>query len=91
VHTSHLAISLTIACSRYIYNGIILHAHPVRGESHNKRNATGKVATNETFFTSLRSYYQIDYYSLVYVVYILYLVKDGHSIRSFSIHECLHL
>jgi len=40
-----LAISLTIACSRYIYYGFILHAHPVRGESHNQRNATGEVAT----------------------------------------------
>jgi len=40
-----LAISLTIACSRYLYNGFILHAHPVRGESHNQRNATGEVAT----------------------------------------------
>jgi len=42
-----LAISLTIACSRYI-NGVILHAHPVRGESHNQRHATGEVATLET-------------------------------------------
>jgi len=40
-----LAISLTVACSRYVYNGVILHAHPVRGESHNQRNATGEVAT----------------------------------------------
>jgi len=40
-----LAISLTLACSRYIYNGVILHAYPVRGESHNQRNATGEVAT----------------------------------------------
>jgi len=40
-----LAISLTIACSRYIYNGVILHAHPVRGESHNQRNAIGEIAT----------------------------------------------
>jgi len=40
-----LAISLTIACSRYTYNGVILHAHPVRGESYNQRNTTGKVAT----------------------------------------------
>jgi len=43
---------------------------------------------NETFFTSLRSYYQI---SLVYVVYILPLVKDGNNIRSFNKHKCLHL
>jgi len=43
-----LAISLTIACSCYIYNGVILHAHPVRGESDNQRNATGEVATVQT-------------------------------------------
>ena len=41
----HVAISLTIACSRYIYNGVILRAHPVRGESQNERNTTGEVAT----------------------------------------------
>jgi len=39
-----LAISLTIACSRYVHYGVILHAHPVRGESHNQRNTTGEVA-----------------------------------------------
>ena len=44
-----LAISFTIACSRDIYNGVILHAHPVRGESHNQRNTTGDVATISTF------------------------------------------
>jgi len=42
---------------------------------------------NETFFISLTSYYQIDYYSLVYVVYILFLVKDGDNIRRFNIHK----
>ena len=40
-----LAISLTIACSRYTYDGVILLSHPVRGESHNQRNTTGEVAT----------------------------------------------
>jgi len=44
-YRSCVAISLTIACSRYIYNGADVHAHPVRGESHNQRNATGEVAT----------------------------------------------
>jgi len=43
-----LAISLTIACSRYINYGVILHAHPVRGESHNQLNTTGEVATVAT-------------------------------------------
>jgi len=45
-----LAISLSIACSRYIYNGVILHAHPFRGESHNQRNTTGEVATTSPPF-----------------------------------------
>ena len=45
-----LAISLTIACSRYIHNGFIFHAHPVQGESHNQRNATGEVATTSPPF-----------------------------------------
>ena len=43
-----LVISLTIACSRYIYDGVILPAHPVRGESHNQRNTTREVATAAT-------------------------------------------
>jgi len=34
-----------IACSRHIYMGVILRAHPVRGESHIQRNANGEVAT----------------------------------------------
>jgi len=34
-----------IACSRHIYIDIFLNPHPVRGESHNQRNATGEVAT----------------------------------------------
>jgi len=46
-----LAISLIIACSRYTYDGVILHAHPVCGESHNQRNATGEVATVRIFHT----------------------------------------
>jgi len=25
--------------------GVLLHAHPVRGDSHNQRNTTGEVAT----------------------------------------------
>ena len=45
-----LAISLTIAYSRYTYDGVILHAHPVRGESHNQRNTTREVATTSPPF-----------------------------------------
>ena len=46
----HVAISLTIACSRYIYNGVILHTHPIRGESHNECNTTGEVAITSPRF-----------------------------------------
>jgi len=28
----------------YMY-GVVLHAHPVRGESHNQHNTAGEVAT----------------------------------------------
>jgi len=42
---SCVAISLTIACLPSVYNGVIVHAHPVCGESHNQRNTTGEVAT----------------------------------------------
>ena len=45
-----LAIFLTFACSRYIFNGVVLHAHPIRGESPNQRNATGEVATTSPPF-----------------------------------------
>jgi len=45
-----VAISLAIACSRHIYNGVILHAHPVRGESHKQRNAYGEVPTVPVLF-----------------------------------------
>jgi len=33
-----------IACSCHIYMGVILRAHPIRGESHIKRNANREVA-----------------------------------------------
>jgi len=46
----NLAIALTIACSRCTYDGVILHAHSVRGESHNQRNITGEVATTSPPF-----------------------------------------
>jgi len=38
------SLLLLLACATYMY-GVVLHAHPVRGESHNQRNTTGEVAT----------------------------------------------
>jgi len=35
---------LLLVCATYMC-GVVLHAHPVRGESHNQRNTTGQVAT----------------------------------------------
>jgi len=37
----------------YMY-GVVLHAHPVRGESHNQRNTTREVATVRLFLKDLR-------------------------------------
>jgi len=34
--------------------GVVLHAHPVRGESHNQRNTTGEVATEAALKTHLK-------------------------------------
>ena len=35
---------LLLVRASYMY-GVVLHAHPVRGESHIQRNTTGEVAT----------------------------------------------
>jgi len=39
-----MIILLLLVRATYMY-GVVLHAHPVRGESHNQRNTTGEVAT----------------------------------------------
>ena len=38
-----------IACSRHVYMGVILRAHPGRGESHVQRNTNGEVATVQSY------------------------------------------
>jgi len=52
--------------------GVVLHAHPVRGESHNQRNTTGEVATlasvqlqNFTNFCFLYVYYALVFSSSI--------------------------
>jgi len=35
--------------------GVVLHAYPVRGESHNQPNTTGEVATTSLLFTTNRT------------------------------------
>ena len=42
---SHTMITLLLLVRATYMYGIVLHAHPVRGESHNQRNTTGEVAT----------------------------------------------
>jgi len=39
-----------IACSRHLYIGVVLHPHPVRGESHIQRNGNQEVATTSPTF-----------------------------------------
>jgi len=38
-------ITLLLLVRATYMNGVVLHAHPVRGESHIQRNTTGEVAT----------------------------------------------
>jgi len=40
--------SLLLLVRTTYMNDVVLHAHPVRGESHNQRNTTGEVATMHT-------------------------------------------
>jgi len=37
----------------------VLHAHPVRGESHNQRNTTGEVATAQTFVSVMKTKFML--------------------------------
>jgi len=37
----HVLQSLLLLLARATYNGVIFHAHPVRGESHNQRQRRG--------------------------------------------------
>jgi len=48
-----------IACSRHIYVGVIIHAHPVRGESHIQRNVNGAVVTLERNHVKITNYCSI--------------------------------
>jgi len=50
-------LAISLICSRY--NGVVLHAHPIRDESHNQRNVTERLQhpllfttnhTDRTFF-----------------------------------------
>jgi len=46
VHPTRLLYYCLFAPRRYIF---VLRTHPVRGESHNPRNATGEVATQDKY------------------------------------------
>jgi len=76
------ARTLTIACSRYIYNGVILHAHPVRGESHNQRNASGEVAT------TVNAKHQVDHISILPLWLSFFHLQTG--LLSFTKLRALH-
>jgi len=45
---------LLLVRATYMY-GVILHTHPVRGESHNQPNTTGEVATTSPPFYNSRT------------------------------------
>jgi len=58
---------LLLVRATYMY-GVVLHAHPVRGESHNQRNTTGEVSTmaSQNFLNS------------EYLVCIFWHIWDGN-------------
>jgi len=43
--SSHAMITLLLLVRATYMYGVVLHAHPVHGESHNQRNTTREVAT----------------------------------------------
>jgi len=43
--------ALVSACSRHVYVGVSLHAHPARGKSHIQRHLNPEVATKDTQIT----------------------------------------
>jgi len=45
---------LLLVRATYMY-GVVLHAHPVCGESHIQHNTTGEVATLSAIFTVLKT------------------------------------
>ena len=77
-----LAISLTIACSPYVYNGVILRAHPVPGESHNQRNTTGEVATISP--TMSHCYFQYEWERCVDFIYNKENIQHSLALTTFQ-------
>jgi len=48
-HQDHsIGITLLLLVRATYMHGVVLHAHPVRGESHNQRNTTGENATGSS-------------------------------------------
>jgi len=45
VASFHATITLLLLVRATYKYGVVLHAHPVGGESHNQRSTTGEVAT----------------------------------------------
>jgi len=69
---------LLLVCATYMY-GVVLHAHPVRGESHNQRNTTGEVATKSPPF-----------YNELHRSHILCVKAElGTTVTSWSQHHLL--
>jgi len=46
--SSHATITLLLLVRATCVYGVVLHAHPVRGKSHNQLNTTGVVATQSS-------------------------------------------
>jgi len=60
-YSSHAMITLLLLVRATYMYGVVLRAHPVRGESHNQRNTTGEVATLVYFASALITFSQVAY------------------------------
>jgi len=52
-------ITLLLLVRATYMNGVVLHAHPVRGESHIQRNTTGEVATLPQYHFTISQHFTI--------------------------------
>jgi len=53
-HHDHMITLLLLVCATYMY-GVVLHTHPVHGESYNQRITTKRLQQQPLFFTPNRT------------------------------------
>ena len=73
-------ITLLLLVRATFMHGVVLHAHPVRGESHNQRNTTGEVATIQ-ILVILYQLFKKQYFHLRYCLRKHYIIKQQPNVN----------